>query len=144
MKLLNVITLGLLMGVSQMAVAEDHSAVALEHAHAAVKHGKMGHAAILVEHAEAALEHTLKALETAEGEEKAHLEAAVKVLEYSIEHGKMDHADIATPPAEEAAEHIHQSTLSKGSAAAGEIEIEAPKEAPKSPSSKWPVKGYKN
>ncbi|WP_159655773.1 small metal-binding protein SmbP [Methylicorpusculum oleiharenae] len=136
MKLLKTMTIGLLLGASQLVLAEDHTAVALEQAHAAAEHGKMGHASILVEHAEAALEHTLKALETAEGEEKMHLEAAVKVLEYSIEHGKLDHADMATPSAEEAVEHIKAAQPKSESAPAAE-------DAAKPSAGKWPIRGHK-
>lgn len=100
---------GLLLLLSTSVFAEDHGAIALEHADAAVIHGKAGHAPILVDHAEAALEHTLAGAIAAKGVQKTHLDAAAKELQESIDQGNLGHADVATKHAEAAVEHIKAS-----------------------------------
>jgi hypothetical protein len=81
----------------------------LEHANAAVVHGKAGHAPILVEHAKLALNHTLEASLVAKGVPKTHLDAAADSLQKSVDHGELGHAEPATKSAEEAVGHLNAS-----------------------------------
>jgi hypothetical protein len=109
MKKLTLIGAALLSLASVTAVAEEHANAALKHTNMAIQYGKSEHNPILVQHAKEALTHAKAAAEVAQGESKTHLDAAVKSLESSIEHGKMrgkEHAKAATKAAEEAAEHI--------------------------------------
>ncbi|MGY6275466.1 small metal-binding protein SmbP [Methylomonas sp. MgM2] len=122
MKLLTIIILGLLLSVSRLTLAEDHTSVALKHAKEAIEYGQMGHSPMIVEHAEAALDQVNMALKDAKGENKKHLEAAAKSLNASIEHGKMAHAEIATASAEEAVEHLKQTSRTNADAAEMAIE----------------------
>jgi hypothetical protein len=88
---------------------EDHSSEALEHANAAVEHGKAGHAPVLVDHAKLALEHTLAGSLVAKGVAKNHLDAAAKSLQDAIDQGDLDQTAAATKAAEQAVGHIKAS-----------------------------------
>jgi hypothetical protein len=109
MKKITLIGAALLGLLSVSALAEEHADAALKHTHMAIQYGKAEHNAILTTHAKEALTHAKAASEVASGEAKTHMDAAVKSLESAIEHGKMkgkEHARAATKAAEEAAEHI--------------------------------------
>ncbi len=100
------VTAGLLLLLSTSVFAEENAASALEHANAAVVHGKAGHTPVLIEHAKAALEDTLAASIVAKGVKKNHLDAGAKELQEAIDHGTMGHVGVATTHAEAAVEHI--------------------------------------
>lgn len=107
MKKLASVGAGLLLLLSTSVFAEENNAAsALEHANAAVTHGKAGHTPILVEHAKAALEDALAASITTKGVTKNHLDAGAKELQEAIDHGTMGHVGVATTHAEAAVEHI--------------------------------------
>lgn len=129
MRLLTIITFGLLLSISRFALAQDYTSVALEHTHEAIKQGRLGHEPMLVEHAEAALKQVNMALKDANGEDKKHLTAAEKDLKATIEHGNKNHPAIAIASAEEAVEHLKKS--SRTNADAAEIAIESRESAGK-------------
>ncbi len=116
MKKLASIFAGLLLCLSTTVFAEGlssegigHVDQALEHANAAVVHGKAGHAPVLVEHAKSALNHTLSAGLVAKGVPKTHINAAADSLQKSIDEGELGHADTATKAAEEGVGHLQAS-----------------------------------
>lgn len=95
--------------LSVTAVAEEHADAALKHIQMAIQYGKAGHGAVFHQHASEALTQAKKAAAVATGESKTHLEAAVKSLESALEHGSMkgaEHVNAATKAAEEAEEHL--------------------------------------
>lgn len=92
--------------LSASAFAEDHTIAALEHANAAVAHGKDGHTPILIEQSKAALEHALASSITAKGALKIHLDAAVMELQEAIDQCELGHIGVATKHAQAAAKHI--------------------------------------
>lgn len=96
----------LLFGVN--VYADPHLDQAIEHATAAVEHGKMGHASVLVEHAVPAFEHAMTAVITMKGLALSHTNNAITDLEEAIKHGKKGdaHAGVATTYAETALEHL--------------------------------------
>ncbi len=107
MKKLASLSASLLLLLSTSVFAEGNNAAsALEHANAAVTHGKAGHTPILIEHAKAALEDALAASIIAKGVTKNHLDAGAKELQEAIDHGTMGHVGVATTHAEAAVEHI--------------------------------------
>lgn len=110
MKKLASLCAGLFLILSSAVFAQDHTSDALEHAKAAVEHGKAGHAPVLVEHAKLALEHTLAGSLVAKGKAKNHLDAAAKSLQDSIDQGGLDQTQAATKAAEEAVGHLKAST----------------------------------
>ncbi|TAK59984.1 small metal-binding protein SmbP [Methylobacter sp.] len=110
MKKLAFVCASLLLLLSTSVFAQGDSKSALEHANAAVTHGKAGHTPVLVEHAKAALEDTLAASIAAKGVSKNHLDAGAKELQEAIDHGTMGHVGQATAHAEAAVEHIKASS----------------------------------
>ena len=97
-----------LLFLSMSVFAEPHLDQAIEHATAAVEHGKAGHPAVLVEHAVPALEHTMAGALIARGAAKSHTDYAVTDLDEAIKHGKEGdaHVGVATTYAETALEHL--------------------------------------
>lgn len=95
--------------VGQTAAVSEHTAQALEHANAAVVHGKAGHAPVLVEHTKSALNHTLAAGLVAKGVPKTHVNAAADSFQKAIDEGELGHADTATKAAEEGVGHLKAS-----------------------------------
>ncbi len=108
MKKLTVVFASVLLFLSMSVFAEPHLDQAIEHATAAVEHGKMGHASVLVEHATPALEHAMAGALVARGVAKSHTDNAITDLEQAIKHGKEGdaHAGVATTYAETALEHL--------------------------------------
>jgi hypothetical protein len=108
MKKLTIVSASALLILSLSAFAEPHLDQAIEHATAAVEHGKMGHASVLVEHATPALEHAMAGALVAKGVAKSHTDNAITDLEEAIKHGKEGdaHAGVATTYAETALEHL--------------------------------------
>ncbi len=107
MKKLALVCTGLLLILSASVYAEENNAAsALEHAKAAVIHGKAGHTPALVEHAKAALEDALAASIVAKGVSKNHLEAGAKELQEALDHCTLGHVGKATVHAEAAVTHI--------------------------------------
>lgn len=110
MKKLAFVCASLLLILNTSVFAEGNSQKdALEHANAAVTHGKAGHTPLLLEHAKAALEDALAASIAAKGVSKNHLDAGAKELQEAIDHGTMGHVGVATTHAEAAVEHIKAS-----------------------------------
>jgi Small metal-binding protein len=108
MKKLTVASAAALLFVGMNVLAEPHLDQAIEHATAAVEHGKAGHASVLVEHAVPAMEHAMAADLVAKGLAKSHTENAIVDLEEAIKHGKegKGHEGVATTYAETALEHL--------------------------------------
>jgi len=99
-----VLGLGVLVGAPVLngsaLAADKHAAEDLEHAKAAVSHGKEGHADACVEHASEALKHAQAVVKNPHGAE------GVKHLTEAVKHGKAGHADACTEHAEGAATHL--------------------------------------
>jgi hypothetical protein len=94
---------GALVGIPMlngMALA-GHVRDAVEHAKAAVSHGKEGHADVCTEHAQAALN-----LAKGAKVKSPHLDEGVKHLMEAIKHGQAGHADACTEHADGAATHL--------------------------------------
>ena len=106
MKKLASVCAGLLLLLSTSVFAKEQVTEALEHANAAVVHGKAGHTPLLLEHAKAALEDTLAASIVAKGVPKNHLDAGAKELQEAIDQGTLGHVGVATAHAEAAVTHI--------------------------------------
>ena len=110
MKKLTLVCGTALLLASAAIFADPHFDQAIEHATAAVEHGKMGHSSVLVEHATPALEHALAGALNAKGVAKSHADNAIADLEQAIKHGKegKGHESVATTYAETALEHLKE------------------------------------
>jgi hypothetical protein len=78
-----------------------HIRDAVQHAKAAVSHGKEGHAEVCVEHAQTALDNAKGAKV-----KSPHLDEGVKHLMEAIKHGQAGHADACTEHADLAVTHL--------------------------------------
>ncbi|MBL6987649.1 MAG: hypothetical protein ISR72_11565 [Methylobacter sp.] len=107
MKKLAPICAGLLILLSAPVFAETHAAEALEHASAAMIHGKAGHTPVMLEHAKAALEDALAASIEAKGVLKNSIEAGAEELQEAIDQGTLGHVGRATKHLEAAVTHLN-------------------------------------